>query len=172
MKKVFFLMLGIVIMAQGCQTESELTDADKEAMVQAVKQASQEYWAVWASTYDNETYNKFAKFIDVNSDQMWQTEPVATIFLTNIINKQDESLASAKSMLENRLSGTVDITNAYYSVLSNEKVLEVSDGGFSIIFKDSTESGPIKWVGTYIWANIDGEWKLQFGHNAYEPQSE
>lgn len=165
-------MLGFVIMAQGCQTQSELSDADRDAMVQAVKHTSQEYWAVWSSTYDTTTFSKSKKFIDVTSDQMWQTEPVAVIYLTTVYNKQDESITQAKSMIENRISGVINIHKAHYSVLSDNKVLEVLEGDFSIVFKDSTESGSIEWVGTSIWANKAGDWKIQFTHNSYQPKSE
>jgi len=172
MKKLLFLLLGLVILTTACQTNTELTDADKDAMVQAVKQASQEYQSLISSIYDNETYNKSLKFIDENSDQMWQTEPVAIIYNLNIINKQAESLATLKSMFENRLSGIDNVQEAHYSVLSDNKVLEVIEGDFSIVFKDSTEGGPFNWVGTYIWANIEGEWKIQYAHNSYAQQSE
>lgn len=173
MKKVLFLMLGIVIMAQGCQTESELTDTDKEAMVQAVKQASQEYWALMSSTYNAETFSKIMKSIDENSDKMWQTEPVAAIFNLTVNNKRaDDTSEGPKSWTENRISTPCSVQKDYYSVLSDNKVLEVIEGDYSVIMKDSTEFGPFAWVGTIIWANVDGVWKMQFNHNSWEPKSE
>lgn len=165
-------MLGIVFVAQGCQTSTELTDADKDAMVQAVKQSSQEYWSILSDTYDNETYNRSIKFIDENSDKMWQTEPVAVIFNVNIINKQADSFATLESMIENRISSPVNMQKAHYSVLSDNKVLEVLEGDYSVIMKDSTESGPYAFVVTVIWANVDGDWKMQFNHNSYALRSE
>ena len=103
------------------------------------------------------SYNKALKFIDENSDQMWQTEPVAAIYNLNIIIKQAESLTAVKSMFEDRISGMDNVQEAHYSVLSDTKVLEVIEGDFSIVFNDSTEVGSFNYVGTAIWANIDGE---------------
>ncbi|MFO7852172.1 MAG: hypothetical protein ACQERS_09340 [Bacteroidota bacterium] len=172
MKRILYLLLGILVITYACQTETELTDADKDAMVRDVKQASQEFVSIISSTYDNETYSKVLNFNDENSDKMWQTEPVAAIFNINVINKQAASFANLESWFENRISGVENIQKAHYSVLSDKKVLEVLEGDFSITWKDSTESGPFTWVGTNIWAKIDGGWKIQFVHNSFELQSE
>jgi hypothetical protein len=172
MNRVLYLLLGVSIITQGCQTNSNLTTSDKESIVQAVKQASQGYWSNASSTYDIESYNKAIKFCDENSDNMWQTEPVAGIFNLGIINKQADSFANTKTMIENRISTPINIQKSHYAVLSDKKVLEVLEGDFSIIMKDSTKSGPFKWIGTSIWANVDGKWKMQFYHNSFKLQSE
>lgn len=160
------------MITQGFQTNSKQTDSDKDAMVQAVRQASKEYWAVWTNTYNNETFDKFMKYVDIKSDQMWQSEPVATIHNTDIIYKQADANKVAASMLENRISTPVNVQKAHYSVLSDNKVLEVLEANVSVIMKDSTVIGPLSWVASLIWANIDGDWKIQFLHSSYQPQSE
>jgi predicted oxidoreductase (fatty acid repression mutant protein) len=172
MKRLLYLLLGIIIITYACQTNTELTDADKDAIVQAVKQVSQELQSIMSSTYDSETYSKIIKFCDENSDRMWQAEPVAAIFNLDIISKQADNFANYESWFENRISGVDNVQKAHYSVLSDNKVLEVLEGDFSINMKDSTELGPFTWVGTNIWANIEGEWKMQFSHNSFAPQSE
>ena len=172
MKKLLFLLLGFVIITTACQTNTELTYADKDAIVESVKQASQECWSIASSTYDSETVNKFLKFYDESSDKVWQTEPVAEIFNVGLINKQVDSFANYKSMFDNRLSTPSNIHNRHYSVLSENKVLEVLEGDFTVIMRDSTNAGTFKWIGTYLWANIDGEWKIQYAHNSYARQSE
>jgi len=167
MKKLLFLLLGLVIITTACQTNTELTDADKDVIVESVKQASQEYWSILSSTYDSETYSKAINFIDENSDQMWQTEPVAMILnTTNIFNKQEDWLTTFEEVISNRISTPCKILEAYYSVLSNDKVLEVIVGNASYTKKDSTVVGPFKYVNTKIWSNIDGEWKFQFDHQS------
>ena len=163
-----YLLLGIVIISYACQTNTELTDADKDAMVQAVKKASQDYWSIVSSTYDSETYNKRIKFFDESSDQMWQTEPVSRILNTTITSKQADVIDAYKSMTENRISVQIIIQRANYSVLSDKKVLEVIVGDGTGISKDSSVIGPSKFVNTAIWANIDGEWKMQFTHQSSE----
>ena len=172
MKRVLYLLLGVFIITQGCQTNSKLTDSDKAALVQAVKQASQECWSICSSTYDSETCNKFLNFYDENSDKMWQTEPVAGIFNIGVINKQADSFANYKSMIDSRISTPVGVQKSHYAVLSDNKVLEVLEGEYSVISKDSTEFGPAVWVGTAIWGNVDGDWKMQFFHNSWKLKSE
>lgn len=167
MKRLLYLLLGIVFIACACQTETELTDADKDAIVQSVKQASEEYWSIWSSTYDDQTYSEFMKFYDINTDEMWQTEPVAVIINKNITYKQEESLAVAKSGFEERISTPTNIMKAHYSVLSDEKVLEVLEGDLTVIMKDSSVMGPLKFKMSNIWAKVDGEWKIQFLHNSF-----
>jgi hypothetical protein len=166
MKKLLSLMVGIVLMAQGCQTGSELTDSEKEAMVQAVKQASQSYWTALGQTYDNESISKILSYFDENSDTIWEADPVAFILNTNIVNKQADCKEQLEIALEERITTPCTIQGTYYSVLSDKKVLEVINGEASFMTKDSTLVGPFKYVNTAIWANIDGEWKMQFTHQA------
>ena len=167
-----FLLLGVVIIATACQTKTELTDADKDAIVQAVKEASQKNQAIISGPYDNDSFNKAIKFIDENSDQIWQTEPVTSVTGIRVRNKRSDGLASLKSMFDSRLSSPSNINNAHYSVLSENKVLEVLEGDFTVIMKDSTNVGTFAWIGTTLWANIEGEWKIQYAHNSYARQSE
>jgi hypothetical protein len=166
MKRVLYLLLGVIVITQGCQTNSKLTDSDKDAMVQAVKQASTEYWAVWSSTYDTGTVGKIKKYMDLNTDQLWQTNPVSVIIDTTITYKQADALASIVSAVQNRISSPTIVKESHYSVLSDEKVLEVLEGDITVIWKDSTVMGPLKYVMSNIWTNIDGEWKIQFLHNS------
>ena len=44
MKKTFILFLGLLAMTPGCQTKTELSDADKNAIVNAVKEISESFW--------------------------------------------------------------------------------------------------------------------------------
>ena len=172
MKKLLFLLLGFVILTTACQTNTELTDADEDAMVQAVKQASQEYQAIISGPYDNDSYNEAIKFIDENSDLIWQTEPVTSLTGIRVRYKRSDSFENLKSMFDDRLESPTKINNAHYSVLSKNKVLEVMEGEFTVIMKDSTNVGTFAWIGTTLWANIDGEWKIQYAHNSYARQSE
>jgi len=167
MKKLLFLLLGFVIITTACQTNTELTDADKDAIVQAVKQKSQGYWSALGQIYDEDTYSTLMKYFDENSDQMWQTEPVSMILnTTSIFNKQEDWLTTFEEVISNRISTPCKILEAYYSVLSNDKVLEVIVGNASYTIKDSTIVGPFKYVNTAIWSSIDGEWKIQFDHQS------
>ena len=168
MKKLLFLLLGIVIITTACQTNTELTDADKDAIVQAVKQTSQEYWAAISQTYDIESYSKVRKYFDEDSDQIWQSDPIALILNTGIINKQADWQIQLETMIGNRISTPVNVSEVYYTTLSDKKVFEVIKGEFSYMRKDSSVVGPITFVGTSIWANINGEWKLQFVHQVNE----
>jgi len=168
MKKYFLLIPAIILVAfSSCKETTELTDSDKEALVQSVKQASQEYWAAFGVTYDNESFSKVKKYIDENSDIIWQTDPVAIIYNKDIINKQADSFDQLEKMIGSRISGTTNILEAHYSVLSDDKVLEVVKVDFSYMTKDSTIGGPNTLVTTAIWANIDGEWVMQLSHNSY-----
>jgi len=169
MKKLLYILLGILVITYACQTETELTDNAKDAIIQAIKVVSQERLSLLSSTYDNETFNKYRKFFDENSEQIWQTEPVSSVTGVRVTYKQGDS---GGAMFDNRLSTPSNIHNTHYSVLSENKVLEVLEGDFTIIMKDSTNAGTFKWIGTYLWANIDGEWKIQYSHSSYARQSE
>jgi len=168
MKKYFLLIAAILLVAfSSCKETTELTDSDKQALVQSVKKASQDYWAAMSGTYDNESVSKIKKYIDENSDIIWQTDPVGIIFNKDIINKQTDVLDLFENMIGSRISGTSNILEAHYSVLSDDNVLEVLKIDYSYLAKDSSIFGPNSLVATSIWANIDGEWVMQLSHNSY-----
>ena len=161
-----------MITVLGCQTYSKLTDSEKEAIVQAVMKASQEYWSMAQQPYDTGSFRVFMKFIDDNSDQVWQTEPVAGIFNTSVTKTGAEWMDLLKGIIDNRIRTFPTILESHFSVLSNDKVLEVNEGDFTITRKDSTVSGPFSMVNTVIWANINGDWKMQFFHESTAKKSE
>jgi len=168
MKRLLYLLLGIAILTQGCQTNTKLTDSEKEVIVQSVKKASQEFYSALGQTYDNETFNKVRKYFDENSDLIWQTDPVAFIFDADITYKQADWLKQFEAIIGSRISTPTTISKSHFSVLTDKKVLEVTNGNASFTTKDSTVVGPFKFVSTAIWANIDGEWKMQFVHQSTE----
>ena len=168
MKKYFLLILAIIFMAFfSCKETTQLTDSDKDALVQSVKQASQEYWSFAKQPYNNTTSNETFKFMDEDADQRWQTDPVAVVFNTSITNTQAELKNSFKSLFDNRISSNPTILESYYSVLANDKVLEVIRGDYTITLKDSTVTDPFTMVNTTIWENTNGDWKIQFVHNSF-----
>ena len=160
-------LLAVVIVAHSCQTESELTVSDKDAIVQEVKQVSQEYWSLLKQPYGSTTYSESLKYMDENADQIWLTEPVSVIFNTAITMTQAEWLTNYKSMIDNRISTDVTVLESYYSVLSSDKVLEVIKGEYTITRKDSSVVGPFIMANTAIWTNINGDWKNQYWHSSY-----
>lgn len=172
MKKILFILFGVVIITSSCQTNTELTDADKEALVQSLRAASEEYWSLGSVEYTSETYAKMMKFVDNHSDQLWQTDPVTFINNIYIINTNADFNATYESVIGSRYSTPMNILKAHYSVISDKKVLEVLEGDFSIVMKDGTVQGPMQFVITSLWSNIDGDWKLQFTHNSFAQQSE
>lgn len=161
-------ILAILVFTLGCQTESELTDTAKDELIQAVKQKSKQYWSLMNQAYDNTTYNETLKYLDENADQIWQTDPVAIIFNTRITKSQSEWYSSFKGLMENRISTNITELDKYYSVLAHDKVLEVSTADYTVTRKDSTVSNPYTMVNTSVWANIDGDWKIQFTHNSWK----
>ena len=171
MKKIMYLFLGLLITLLGCRTDSKLTDSEKEAIVQSVKKASQQFWSM-TQPYDTGTFRKISKLWDENSDQAWQTDPVAVVFNTGITKTSSEWLNNWETMVENRIATTPTILESHFSVLSKDKVLEVNTGDFTITRKDSTISGPFTMVNTIIWAKVNGDWKMQFFHESGAKKSE
>jgi hypothetical protein len=166
MKKIALLLLGFIIIGQGCQTNSKLSDLDKESIVKAVKEKSEQFWSN-TQPYDTGSFRKFAAFWDENSDKAWQTESVAVVFNTGLTKSSSEWLNNWKDMIDNRISTVATILESHFNVLGKDKVLEVNSGDYTVTGKDSTIYGPFKMVNTIIWANINGDWKMQFFHESW-----
>ena len=117
-------------------------------------------------------FRAFLKFWDENSDQIWQTDPASVVFNTSITKTGDEWMNAVKGMINNRIRTFPTILESHFSVLSDDKVLEVNKGDFTITRKDSTVSGPFTMVNTIVWADINGDWKMQFFHESTAKKSE
>jgi hypothetical protein len=177
MKKIIYLFIGLFIIVQGCQTNSKLNDSDKAVLVNAVKDKSNQYWSLLQSytlnqPYDTGTFRKFMKFWDKNSDRLWQSDPVSVIFNTEITKTEADWEAKFKKMIETRISTNPTILESHFAVLSNDVVLEVNKGDFTITGKDSVVYGPFTMVNTQIWVNRNGDWKMQFFHESTAKKSE
>jgi hypothetical protein len=167
MKKIIYLFLGLFIMVQGCQTNSKLNDSDKAVLVNAVKDKSHQYWSVTLNQpYDTGSFRKAMKFWDKNSDHIWQSDPVSAIFNTEITKAEADWETQLKKMIETRISTNPTILESHFAVLSNDVVLEVNKGDFTITGKDSVVYGPFTMVNTLIWVNKNGDWKMQFFHES------
>jgi hypothetical protein len=165
MKKTVILLLGLIVMAPGCQTKTELTDADKNAIVSAVKEISEPFWG-WNGTMDQTNITEFLAIYDENSDNAWQPEPVSVIFNTQIIKTHAEWIEMCKEMLESRSAMNMSIVDSHFNVLSADKVLEVNKVDYTITTRDSIVDGPFTAVNTILWVKVDGNWKMQFFHES------
>jgi len=165
MKKTFILFLGLLAMTPGCQTKTELSDADKNAIVNAVKEISESFWG-WNGTLNQADVQKFLALYDENSDNAWQPDPVATVFNTDIITTQAEWMEMWKEIIADRLAMNMSIVDSHFNVLSADKVLEVNKIDYTVTTIDSIVHGPYMAVNTVLWVNIDGNWKMQFFHES------
>ncbi len=170
--KIIILLLSLFTF-WGCHdTPTVLTDSEKETIIRAVEEASQDYWSAIGQTYNNESFSQIKEYFDENSDSMWKTKPIALILNTGIFYKQADWLDQFEKVIENRISTTCNIIEAHYSILSDDKVLEVIKGKASYTEKDSTSVGPFPFVNTALWTNINGEWKMQFVHQSTKIEEE
>jgi len=165
MKKTVILFLGLLTMATGCQTNTGLTDADKDAIVKAVKEISEPFWG-WNDQFDQTDMSQILALYDENSDNAWQPDPVATVFNTDIITTQAEWMEMWKEIIADRLAMNMSIVDSHFNVLSADKVLEVNKIDYTVTTMDSIVHGPYTAVNTVLWVNIDGNWKMQFFHES------
>jgi hypothetical protein len=172
MKIIMYLFLGIVIISQSCQSDSKLTDSEKDALVQDVMKTSQQFFALSAQPHDTGSFRNFIKFVDENADQSWQTDPVAAVDNITITKTMSEWIIHMKAVMDRRISTNPKILESHFFVLSKDKVIEVNKGDFAPIMTDSTVRGPFTMVNTIVWGNINGEWKMQFFHESTARKSE
>jgi hypothetical protein len=157
MKMLKYLNAGLIVMVISCQTNSEMSDSEKEIVLKAVKEASQQFWETMIKPYDAETFNDvFEEFSELD------------FFVDNFqfLRSNSDVEVWFRNLTESRLSTHPTISESYYEVLSNDKVLEVVKGDFTVTRKDSTIFGPIEMIITIIWDQKNGRWKMHYGHQS------
>ncbi|MCA1757782.1 MAG: hypothetical protein LC649_10030 [Bacteroidales bacterium] len=141
-------------------------------MVESVKKASEKLFSAMGGPYDSETVNRFKAIGDENADKIWQTDPVLMVGNIGITDNQSDMWDMLDRIIENRIATPNTILESHYSVLSKDKVLDVTKFEYYVTLKDSTVGPPLIGVQTTLWANINGEWKTQYHHQSWERKPE
>jgi ketosteroid isomerase-like protein len=171
MKRVFYVTLGLLVMTLGCQTNQKLTDQQKDLIVKAVKERSQQFFDINKS-YNTESLQKTMSFSDENIDKAWLTDPAEVVFDINIIKTRADVQNFWGMAIESRISTNITMTEDHFAVLSKDQVVEVNKADYTITGKDSITSGPYTMVHTIVWVNINGEWKMLHIHQSSAKKTE
>lgn len=152
----------------GCTPKlgNQMTDRQKESILESVKQTSQRMWDLQQS-YDSESLKNFMDLVDPNCDQMWQTDPAAMIYNLDIIKTRAELNDAWGKSVDSRTGTPVKILEAYFSVISKNQVLEVNRADYTVIGKESSTYGPFSMVNTIVWIKRNGEWKMLHCHSSW-----
>jgi cytochrome c556 len=132
MKTITSLFLGAVIIVQSCQSDSKLTDSEKETLVKEVMKTSQQFWSMAGQPYGTGSFRNFVKFLDENADNAWQTDPVASVDNITITKTMSQRINNWKTLIDRRISSDPKILESHFPVLSRDKVLEVNKGDFTV----------------------------------------
>ena len=75
-------------------------------------------------------------------------------------------------MLDARSSTNVKMLNSYFSILSENQVLEVNEGDYTLTGKDGKLFGPYRMVNSIVWVNRKGSWKMLHVHESWASRKE
>lgn len=167
MKRTSFLSLGILMIALGCTTNMKLTDQKKDSIIRSVQEMSRQFWVVINQKYDSGSLEKFMSFIDEGTDQAWVAEPAVVGFNTNLFSTRADLENVWREMLEARSSTNVTMLSNHFAILSENQVLEVNEGDYTLTGKDGKIFGPYRMVNTAIWVNRNGQWKMMHLHESW-----
>lgn len=171
MKRVFYVTLALLVLALGCQINQKLTDQQKESIVKAVKERSQQFFDINKS-YNSESLQKTMNFADENIDKAWLTDPAEVVFDINIIKTRADMQSFWGMAIESRMSTNITMLENHFAVVSRDQVVEVNKADYTITGKDSITSGPYTMVHTIVWVNINGEWKILHIHQSSAKKAE
>jgi ketosteroid isomerase-like protein len=171
MKRVFYVTFGFLVMTLACQTNQKLTDQQKDSIVKAVKERSQQFFDINKS-YNNESLQKTMSFADENIDKAWQTDPALVVFDINIIKTRAEMQNFWGMAIDSRISTNITMLENHFAVLSKDQVVEVNKADYTITGKDSITSGLYTMVHTIVWVNINSEWKIVHIHQSSAKKAE
>lgn len=171
MKRVLYVALGLLVMTLGCQTNQKLTDQQKESIVKAVKESSQQFFDINKS-YNAESLQKTMSFSDENLDKAWVTDPAVVVLDIDIFKTRADMQSFWGMAIDSRISTNITMNEAHFAVLSKDQVIEVNKADYTVTGKDSITSGPFTMVHTIVWVNVNGVWKILHVHQSSEAKTE
>jgi hypothetical protein len=167
MKKIFPFLLGLIIIIQGCQTNSALTEQQKDEIIKAVKERNEQFWAVSFSNSNESLEKTMALFVNENDIKAWKTEPVTFVSNLEIVKTPADMANFYKKRMENRTSTSVKKLEDHFAALSKDKVLEFNKVEMTMTLTDGTTFGPIILTETFVWVNMNGVWKILHLHESF-----
>jgi ketosteroid isomerase-like protein len=162
------IIVALLLSIFGCNSSKsdQLTELQKETILQSVKEASQRIWDLQES-YDSASLQNFMDLVDPESDRLWQTDPAAMVYNLNIIKTRADLNDAWGKSVESRTGTPVNLLEDYFAVISQDLVLEVNKADYSVMGKDSTTYGPFSMVNTTVWINRNGDWKMLHSHSSW-----
>jgi hypothetical protein len=164
MKKMFYLILCLSGLVWGCQPNN----IQRDDMANQVRQTSQELWDLMGKPYDSTSLKQFMGFFSANYSNTWQDIPEQVLVLNTDITKLSDWEKDAQNIMDSRKQTDITMTEIHESVLSHEKVLQISRGDFSVILKNGSVSGPYTMANTILWGKEKEGWKILFWHQSWD----
>jgi ketosteroid isomerase-like protein len=165
MKKIFMLLL-VAFIVGSCQQVKELTNEEKQAITNEIKEISSAFWEL-NKNLTSENYEFMKTFYDEEFEKLWQTKPAFAVLNLSVIRGYDELMSKYEEIFENRASTDIAVTSHSISVLSKDVVLEVIEMDYSVTDRGGETYGPFETVFSNVWQKRDGKWKYLHLHQTY-----
>lgn len=168
MFKQFFVLFCLVVLIIACQpTETpELTEAQRQVIVDEIKQKTQEIFDL-ALLSNEENFNKLMTYWVESNDELWMGNPGLFVNRTEIVPTKEAFVEYWKPSIGSRLRTNYKIGKEYFAVLSADHVVHAYEAKYSITNLQG-ETGPeYPMAVTAVWINKNGDWKILHYHQSW-----
>ncbi|MFO7978027.1 MAG: nuclear transport factor 2 family protein [Bacteroidales bacterium] len=172
MKHFVLIVLVMLILIPGGKGQSSMNEDQKQAMVEEVRELSDEFWVYNNRTYNASSLERFMVYFAEDVDRSWHTDPALLVGNQVILETRNEVEGFLQEAINSQESMTPEITERYFSVLSADHVLEVNQGEYTVTGLDGQIYGPYQMTNTVVWQKNNGRWNIQHIHQSYAPRSE
>ncbi len=163
MKNKIFFLTGFVLIGLTGNSQSNISALQKDKMVQEVKEQSHSLMALGRVQYDSESLNSYMNFFD---DQQKNAIPVIWVSNFSFTKNTNELKTELGNLVESRDKTPNEITEEYFFVLSENLVLEINKGTFSVKRKDGQDRGPFQMSNSTLWQKKKGTWRIIHSHQS------
>ena len=168
MCKRLFVLFCLVILIVACQPvkeaeTAEMTDEQRHAIADTIKQAYQDY-IDFDDKSDPDPTSKF--FVDDN-DVSWMGNPGLFVHGLRILPNHEAMDAVFKPMSERRTSTNITVLKDYVSVISKEIAVYTYEGKFSVTNLEGETGSEYPVTTSVFYIKKDDGWKILHYHQSW-----
>ena len=162
--------LGGVLACQ--MTEPPLTDAEKQAIADTVRQVNASLLDLQEQPTTRESFDQATEtWIDDAADRYIGT-PAVWVSNVSVLNTVEDVVEEWEPTIGTRMGMRSVISAEHFVVLSRESVLHVFEAEFGIKDEGGNVGALAQWVVTQLWQRTDEGWKILHYHQSWEPAAD
>jgi len=163
MRRVILAAFTLTVLAACQPATTELTEEQKAAISDTIRQLSAEMFA----TMDPVDFDRTMSYMHPDPESYFVGDPAQWVNLLSIYANPSRMREVWDPIMATRRAQETVVSNEYVAVLAENLALNVIEGTYAITDTLGTTTEPDRFSATMVWVRRDAEWKVLHVHQSW-----